>query len=216
MLCSLQHCSYVLVNERVSPSTQVTACSRWLARHLCRAQRVPDQHVGGIDVSTLELGAQLRDDRRGVSRANRRIAAYVPGAIVRERASASGGDARLHILPDFHGVTEARFEDDRPGSVPLESNHVVRVDIGGGHGVRAHQTEQQRLHSGEQLHEQTLRAKAPQVERRNIEAGLAPGDQVADELRGGGREREAEVLVSHRVEQIGRSLETADAGQIIR
>jgi hypothetical protein len=177
---------------------------------------VPDQYVGRIDVSTLELGTQLGDDRFGVSRPHRGIAPFVASAIVRERTSASRGDARLHILPYGHRVTEPRLENDRAGSVALESNYVVRVHVGRGHSVRAHQTEQQRLHSGEQLHEPTLRAKAPQVERGDVEAGLASGDQVADHLCGGGCEREAQVLVSHSVEQIRRSLQAADAGQIIR
>ena len=35
MLCSLQHCSYVLVNEHTPPSAQVKGRSRWLARQPC-------------------------------------------------------------------------------------------------------------------------------------------------------------------------------------
>jgi glycerol kinase len=96
MLCSLQHCSYVLVNERDRSSAQVTGCSRWLAREpgpgapvtpefpaphgIFRFTSLPAMgHVVAIDAGTTGVRALVVDDRaRVVDVAYREITQYFP------------------------------------------------------------------------------------------------------------------------------------------
>src|SRR5690349_7815780 len=105
---------------------------------------MPYKNVGRLDISTLQLGSQLSDNRLRVTRADCRVAAGVASTIVSESTSAACGYTWLDVFPDIHRIAKAGFENDGARTMSLEAHDVVQIYIRNRHGFHARQTKEER------------------------------------------------------------------------